>query len=152
MESLRICEEFMADYDSNPYYLTAPYAGIPEAIRTLSERGMKLAVISNKPDPTVKKLIEEHFSGIFEIVEGAKPSIPLKPDPTAILDICVRLGISAEETAYFGDTQTDMKTAKNYGAGIAVGVSWGFRSSDELIKNGADVIIDTPAKIPDICL
>ena len=147
MESIRICEEFMKDYNSDPYYLTSPYEGISDAVKALADSGMKLAVISNKPDFTTKTLIEKNFGGIFEIVEGAKATVPLKPDPTAPLDICARLGVLPEETAYFGDTATDMKTAKNYGAGVIVGVSWGFRDRDELISNGADKVIDHPSEI-----
>ncbi len=145
--SHKICKEYSEIYDKNPYYLTAPYQGIPDAISELKSRGIKLAVISNKPEQTVKQLIENHFPNTFEIVEGAIPNRKLKPDPVSVLSICERLGVSPSETLYFGDTATDMKTARNYGAYLAVGVLWGFRTKDELLKNGADRVISSANEI-----
>ncbi len=145
--SHRICEEYSTDYDSDPYYLTVPYPGIIEAISALKGYGIKLAVISNKPDPTVKQLIKNNFPDMFDIVEGAKPGIALKPDPVSVLRICEKLNVAPSDTVYFGDTATDMKTAKNYGAGLTVGVLWGFREREELLKNGADVLIENADRI-----
>lgn len=149
-ESYTIYEKFSRDYNENPYYLTQPYEGIPEAVSALRSRGIKLAIISNKPKPTVVQLVERHFPGTFDIVEGAVANVPLKPDPTALFSICTSLGVAPDETAYFGDTSTDMKTAKNYGAGISVGVLWGFRGEEELRSNGADITVASPSEITEI--
>ncbi len=145
--SHRICEEYSDIYDKNPYYLTEPYGGITDAVLALKAKGIKLAVISNKPDPTVKQLVKNNFPEVFDIVEGAMKERPLKPDPSAVLSICDRLGAIPSETAYFGDTATDMKTAKNYGAKLAVGVLWGFRKKEELISAGADMLLTSPDEI-----
>ena len=144
----RITKKYNALYDSDPFYLTEPYCGIKDAIKELYLRGIKLAVLSNKPDPTVKQLIAKHFGGVFDIVLGATDKMKLKPDPESALYICESLGVSPENTAYFGDTGTDMRTAKNYGAGKTVGVLWGFRGKDELLENGADTVICDPYYIP----
>ena len=146
----KVHPEYVALYDANPEYLTEPYAYITEAVDELYKSGIKLAVISNKPDTTVKQLVERSFPGKFEIVEGGSDRFPLKPDAAWPLSICERLSLSPSEVAYFGDTSTDMKTAKNFGAALAVGVSWGFRSEEELISNGADVIISSPSEIPSV--
>ena len=144
-------DEFFRDYvdtyDASPFYLTHPYDGIPELVGALRAKGIRLAVISNKPDPTVKQLIVDNFGDAFDIVEGAMVGVPLKPDPRAPLSICARLGVSPEETAYIGDTGTDMKTGKAYGAALNIGVSWGFRDVPELAANGATHIVNTPAEI-----
>ncbi len=145
--SHRICEEYSNEYDKNPFYLTEPYHGITEAVSLLKDRGIKLAVISNKPDSTVKQLVKNKFPDIFDIVEGAMPERPLKPDPTSVLSICERLSVLPCETVYFGDTATDMKTAKNYGAKIAAGVLWGFREREELLSAGADILLSSADEI-----
>ena len=112
--------------------------------------GLKLAVISNKPDPTVKQLVENFFKNEFSIVEGASDRMPLKPRADWPLDICERLGVLPSEVMYIGDTSTDMETAKNFGAGLSVGVLWGFRDKEELVKSGADVIVSHPSEIPSL--
>ena len=146
----KIHEKYVREYDSEPLYLTEPYGGICELVSDLVKRDIKLAVISNKPDPTVKQLVAHFFGGAFEVVEGANDKMPLKPDPKWPLDICKRLGVEPGEVAYVGDTSTDMKTAANFGAGVAVGVTWGFRDESELLENGADVIVNYPCEILEI--
>ena len=143
----KITKEYTETYDTDPAYLTKPYSKIPELIEELKKKNLRLAVISNKPNATVKRLIELNFPGVFDIVEGGSDKYPLKPNPIWPLDICERLSISPSEVMYIGDTSTDMKTAKNFGATVAVGVLWGFRGEEELIENGADVIVRSPSEI-----
>ena len=143
----RILESYVKEYDADYSYLTEPYDGIVALIERLFEKGIKLAVISNKPDSTVKGLIEGFFPNRFMIVEGASDRMPLKPRAEWPLDICKRLGVLPSEVMYVGDTSTDMQTAKNFGAGLSVGVLWGFRDEDELVKSGADVIVSDASEI-----
>ncbi|MBQ9070973.1 MAG: HAD family hydrolase [Clostridia bacterium] len=143
----KIHREYVDVYDEKPEYLTSPYESISEAVDFLYERGIKLAVISNKPDKMVKKLVELNFPNRFDIVEGASEKYPLKPLSEWPLSICERLSLSPDEVLYFGDTSTDMQTAKNFGAALAVGVLWGFRDEEELLENGADVILSHPSEI-----
>ena len=56
------------------------------------------------------------------------------------------LGVKPEEVAYFGDSSVDMETAKNAGA-IALGVTWGFRTREELEESGARFILEMPADL-----
>ena len=142
-----IYDSYVREYNDNPCYLTEAYLGIAETVAKLKEKQIKLAVISNKPDATVKQLVAEYFSGEFEIIEGASEKFPLKPDPLWPSSICERLGVDPAEVMYLGDTSTDMQTARAFGAGLAVGVSWGFREREELVSHGADVVIDHPSEI-----
>lgn len=149
---LQIHDKFMGDYNASPYYLTEPYDGITELIDVLFNRGLKLAVISNKPHDTTIQLVKSFFPNRFEIIEGQSERFPTKPDPTLGLDILSRLGVSSSEVAYFGDTDTDMKTGVNLGVSYNVGVLWGFRTKDELIQNGATHTVSHPSEVIDIIL
>ena len=55
-------------------------------------------------------------------------------------------GVLPEETAYLGDSMVDMQTAVNAGA-LPIGVLWGFRGEDELVANGAQVLLEKPADL-----
>lgn len=143
----QITEEYVGLYDENPTHLTDAYSGIKEAVDGLLSAGVKLAVLSNKPDSTVKLLMEHVFGNKFLISEGGREGVPLKPAPEAPLSLCERLGVLPSEVAYFGDTSVDMQTGKNFGAGMTVGVLWGFRDRAELEQGGADVIISSPSEI-----
>ena len=144
-------EAFFEDYDraynAAPDYLTAPYDGICEILAFLKEKGMRIAVLSNKPEGAVRPLVEHFFGETVSAVFGGKDGVPLKPHPDAIAPVLEALSLSAEETAFIGDSGVDMQTAKNYGAAIGIGVTWGYRDTEELLSSGADALANTPAEI-----
>jgi phosphoglycolate phosphatase len=121
-----------------------PYDGIPEVFSTLTKRGYRLAIISNKPDPFVPPLAEVLLpKGSCEIARGQRTGAPAKPDPTVPLELASLLGATGAECALVGDSNVDMITAKNAGM-LAVGVTWGYRSRDILMEAGADILADHP--------
>lgn len=121
-----------------------PYEGIPQLLDLLVAKRFDLAVLSNKPDNLAKKIVGKLFSNWkFKAVCGERESVPIKPDPAGALEIALNMGISTNNILYLGDTATDMKTANDAGM-YAVGVLWGFREKNELISNGAKVIIEDP--------
>ena len=123
---------------------TRPYLKIPELLDTLTSRGIKMAILSNKPDDFTKEMVAKFFpEWKFTIVQGEKLSVPKKPDPTAALSIAKKLKISPHKFLFLGDSEIDMKTAqaaKMY----PVGVLWGFRTAEELISSGAKRLIQNP--------
>ena len=139
--------EYIADYDADPYYLTEKYSGIDKLVEGLKERGIALAVLSNKPDFATKSAVNYFFGGAFDIVFGGREGIALKPGTDGCFEILARLGTSPEECAYIGDSDVDVMTAKNMNAGLKIAVSWGFRTKEELKDAGAELIIDAPEKI-----
>lgn len=143
----RIFKEYKTIYDENPLHLTTVFDGIREVLYELSSKGIRLAVLSNKPDTAVKNIINHFFAGMFDEAVGAMEDVPLKPDPVSAINLLKRLGIKESETAWIGDTSTDIKTAKNLGARLSIGVLWGFRKREELSAAGADVIVSTPDEI-----
>ena len=129
-------------YRTHLHVYTRPYPGILALLQELQRRSVELAVFTNKPHEAATQLVEHCFPDIrFAAVCGQKPGVPLKPDPTVLLDIMHQMGVTAEEALYVGDSDVDMYTGRN--AGVRhVGVSWGFRPKKELLDAGADVIID----------
>lgn len=140
-----VCQQVLAFYE--PYYnshcqiSTAPYPGIMALLEALKQRGIKLAVISNKQEPAVKALAQQHFTGLLELAVGTNAQIRRKPDPSAVLAAMAELGVTREETLYVGDMDVDLNTARN--AGIdCVGVAWGFMGRQKLEALGAEHIVD----------
>lgn len=125
---------------------TVPYDGIDELLSILCKRGIKVAVLSNKLDSATQKLISHYFPSKVTYVFGEHAGVPRKPDPTSCKMIMEHLGVHPEEVLYVGDSGVDMETAKNAGV-TAVGATWGFRSREELIESGADLLADMPIQI-----
>ncbi len=144
-----ILDSYNAAYDEDPNYLTAPFDGICELLSELKSRNIKVGIVSNKPDFLTRPLAERFFGSLVDLTVGGKEGVALKPAPDAVLSMLKELGASSDECVYVGDTGVDMKTGKNVGARLTVGVLWGFRTKEELVDNGADVIAEKPKEILD---
>ncbi len=124
-----------------------PYPGIAELLTELEKRGIVKVVFSNKPDEFTGVMIRELLPRwYFEIIRGALPGTPIKPDPMAALQIAAEVKIEPQKFIYLGDSATDMQTANAAGM-YAVGVLWGFRTAEELLKGGAKVLVKEPREV-----
>lgn len=140
-------QDFLKDYDADPNYLVTPYEGIPELLSELKSRGVRLGVLSNKPHPATLLSIDTFFPNVFESVYGGRDGYPLKPLSDSADVILGELGARADEIAFIGDSEIDVHTAINVGAGLGIAVTWGYRSREQLAAAGATVFADTPTEI-----
>jgi phosphoglycolate phosphatase len=136
-------KDFVEYYIDHIDLKTIPYDGMTELVEELRQSGAKLAVASNKFQAGTEKLIRKFFPEV-EWVEicGNREGVPLKPD-TALVDLILdKAGVERKNCYMVGDSAVDILTAQN--AGIhSIGVSWGFRSREELEQAGAEQIADT---------
>ena len=140
-------KEASAVYEQRQTQKTHPYDGIVEMLNSLSDKGIALNILSNKPDNFTKDVVKHFFNDIdFKIVLGAREGIPKKPAPDAVNEIVSTLGFDKQEFMYMGDTSTDMLTAG--AANIeSIGVTWGYRKIDELLNAGAKHIVNSPIEV-----
>lgn len=132
--------EMIAYYKDHSAIKTAPYEGVLDLLKTLNERGIKTAVVTNKEQDIAQVLCADTFLGLFTVVVGAREDLAAKPAPDGVLEAMKALQVSAEECLFVGDSEVDIETAKN--AGLAsVGVLWGFRDQTVLEEAGADYLI-----------
>ena len=135
------------NYSKNALNKTYVYPGIHELIAYLRQRNIKLAVLTNKDQGFSVHIIDHYFKGgTFEIVWGAAPGRAIKPDPAALSQLLEQLNVTAQQTIFIGDSGVDMQVAGAVGA-YAAGANWGLRPREELLANGADIIIDTPMEL-----
>ncbi len=140
-----VLDVYDKQYKSNPYYLTSRFEGMREILLGLRDRGIKLAVISNKQDSITKEAVEHFYPDLFDFAVGGREGVPLKPAPDAPLSILRELGATPEECAFVGDTSVDIETGLNISARLVIGVLWGFRKIDEL--GAAGFIASHPEEI-----
>lgn len=129
---------------------TRPYEGMTATLRRLRAAGLRLAVISNKPDSDTQAIIEKLFPArLFDVVCGHRDGMPHKPDPQGVLEACARMGIKPSGGAMLGDSAVDIKTALAAGM-TPLGALWGFRERDELAEAGAKFLLEKPAELPEV--
>lgn len=146
----RLRTDFVPYYDAHNAEQSKPYSGVAELLLRLQERGMMLAVASNKYQAATEKLVAHYFPAIrFVKVMGQREGVPVKPDPTIVFDIMEAAGVGKEDVLYVGDSGVDMQTAHNAGVD-AVAVSWGFRPRTELEAFRPLAIIDRAEELADL--
>lgn len=142
--------DFVPYYDAHNAEQSKPYPGVAALLLRLQERGMMLAVASNKYQAATEKLVAHYFPAIrFVKVMGQREGVPVKPDPTIVFDIMEAAGVGKEDVLYVGDSGVDMQTAHNAGVD-AVAVSWGFRPRTELEAFRPLAIIDRAEELADL--
>lgn len=131
-ELLESCvKEFREYYKAHCRDKTAPYEGIMELLSNLHEKGYKLAVVSNKPDESVKVLVEQYFDNIFDFALGEREGIAKKPAADMVNTCLDFFGVCKEKAIYIGDSDVDYMTSVNSGLDQIL-VTWGFKDIDFL--------------------
>ena len=134
-------------FDRNCTYHVTPYEGIPEMLKALKDKGIHLAVLSNKPDRQTVKVVKAIFGvELFDYAQGQKEGIRRKPEPDGVWYLMEQMHVSKEECLYIGDSEVDAATGRNAGL-KTIGVLWGFRDRKTLETAGADHLIERPEEL-----
>lgn len=137
----KIYRVYQDHYDKHSNDHTGPYPGILDLLKHLKDAGYKLAVVSNKLEYLVQELNHQTFKDYFDVSIGETKDIPIKPAPDMLYKALNLLNLSKDEVLFIGDSDVDMMTATN--ANIkSVGVTWGYRSKEVLLKHKASYIIN----------
>ncbi|MBR2044464.1 MAG: HAD family hydrolase [Clostridia bacterium] len=147
---LKLREEFYEYYKEHCADLSLPYDGIKELIATLKDEGIMMAVVTNKAQSMTDVLVPKLFTeGTFRVVVGQRDGVPTKPEPHMPFLAMTEMEVNPDECLFIGDSGVDMETAFNSG-NISVGVLWGFRDREELLKSGARYIASNPNDIAEL--
>lgn len=149
----RMASIFIPYYDAHKCDFTRPYDGIPGMLKTITAAGVRLAVASNKYQDGAEKLVG-HFFGEYDFVKilGQRDGQPIKPDPAIVDQILADVPkVAKEQVVYVGDSNVDMQTGANAQV-RTIGVTWGFRSKEELAAYTPSAIVDTPEILSKVIL
>lgn len=90
------------------------YKFTEEVLKEIKNKGIKISVISNKPNKMVHQILDKVFPDItFDYVSGHKEGFNHKPDPGLLLFALEEQGLKPREVILIGDSLTDLKTANN---------------------------------------
>lgn len=142
-------EDFRVYYGVHREDNTAPYEGIVSMLDALVDAGIPIAVLSNKDHAATVPLAKQYFGDRFAIVQGRVDEFPPKPEAPVTQHVLELLGADPSTTLYVGDSNVDMLCGHNAGM-RSCGVTWGFRSREELADAGADYLVDTTDELLDV--
>ena len=144
--TLAVLADFKTTYAAICEDHTRPYDGILDMLRALREKGIRVAVVSNKFDAATKQLCEKYFGDLVEVAIGERAGVRKKPAPDTVYEALKELGVTAEGAVYIGDSDVDIQTARNCGM-PCISVTWGLRDKDFLLQNGAEILVNTPERL-----
>lgn len=140
-------KDYLEDYNKNCGINTKPYKGINELLINLKNKGIKIAVLSNKPHIDTITVIEKYFKDTFDYVIGKKDNNRIKPYSDGVNEILNYFKIKNNNCIFIGDSEVDVETGKNAKM-TTIAVTWGFRSEEQL--KGANYIVSHPSEILNI--
>ncbi|MGB5983919.1 MAG: HAD family hydrolase [Desulfobacterales bacterium] len=149
-EVIEIClKGYLAAYNRQLNQNTELFPQIGPLLDQLTEKGLKLAVLTNKRHELAQACMGQFFGAwSFWPVLGFRDDVPPKPNPAAALEIAQKLALAPEACLFVGDSDVDMATAKAAGM-LGAGAVWGYRSSDELRRAGAALLLENPLDLLD---
>lgn len=147
-ETIDVClAAYKEHYNENWANKTRLYDGLAEVLNQLSTSTLKFGILTNKPKDFADECVKHFLSSwTWQIVQGQEEGIALKPSADISRLVTEALAVEPSEVLYLGDSDVDMLTAKNAGY-TSVGVTWGFRTEQELVGAGAEHIVHAPSEI-----
>lgn len=145
--------------------MSVVYPGIEELLAQLRDRGVHLAVATQKPEPLAKTLLAHHgIAGYFHTIRGSHSDETLKPgdagyrpgkseiiaaalaDLAALEDVTVGEDQTALDAVMVGDRHQDVHGAAKNGLGC-IGVGWGFAADGELAAAGVSAVVQSTGEL-----
>lgn len=139
--------DFKTYYCQHNLDFTKPYDGIFDALKVLKEKGLRMAIVSNKLEEATEALRQYFFAEYIETAVGDAPGRLRKPAPDGVFEAMRRLGVTKDECVYVGDSDVDYRTAINAGL-PCISVLWGFRDRTFLESLGASIFCERPQDLP----
>ena len=143
-------KEFTRLYNAKQMEETKPFDNVLDGLFHIKQMGFKVCVLSNKVEKNVKDLLKFYFPNFeFDLVVGQRSNVPIKPDPTSLLNIIEELKINKSEILYIGDSDVDMMVAKSCGVDF-VAVTYGYRPIEILRQYNPNYIVSNFIEILEI--
>ncbi len=128
---------------------TRVYPGVARGLAELHARGIRLAVVTNKPRRmAIELLTRMSLSQWIELVVGGDSGLPRKPHPQPVLAACEALGVPAAQALMVGDSQTDVLAARAAGLAAVVCVPYGYNEGADPRTLPCDGFLESIGDLP----
>ena len=141
-----VFDDYLAYYRAHSSVKTRPYEGVSELLEELKARGVRRAIVSNKPDSATQELYERWCASSVDCAVGGRTGSRRKPAPDSLLEAMRILGAEKLRTVYVGDSEVDIETAAAAGVDC-ISCTWGFRSAEQLVRSGAVTLVERAADL-----
>ena len=121
-----VYHDFLTHYKKNNANKTRLYPGVLETVRILKQKGIKMAIVSNKYQQGVLDICIPLLGKYIDVMVGEQDGLDKKPSADMVNYAIQKLNASKNSIAYVGDSDIDYLTSKNAKLDF-IGAAWGFR-------------------------
>lgn len=133
---------FLDFYAQNLCNATVTYENVPSTLKTLKEKGYRLAIVTNKPFAFVAPILQGlGLDGLFEFILGGDSLAEKKPNPMPLVHVTQTLKVNIKECVMVGDSKNDILAA-NACSMQSVGVTYGYNYGEDIGIYEPDIIIN----------
>lgn len=130
---------FQESYSAHGDVLSRAYPGMRELCARLRAEGVFTAIVSNKDDGAIRRLVAHHYGDTVCACIGLQPGLGKKPSADMPLAVLNGAGIDPADACFVGDSGIDLQTARNAHLPFYA-VTWGFWTPERLRAAGAETL------------
>lgn len=135
----RLFDTYYAQYAEEGSYL---FPAVADTLKTLCEHGVKMAIVTNKPTPFVRPILETlGIADYFDLVIGGDDVAAKKPHPAPLYLVLGKLGLYPHELLFVGDSRNDIQAAKAATVSVA-GMTYGYNYGESITLSQPDFVCD----------
>ena len=128
--------------------LVRPFTGIREALETLHQRGVQMAIVTSKTRSlALRGLRRCALEKYFEVLVAVEDVTEFKPDPAPVLEALKRVGAAPANALFVGDSPHDVAAGRSAGVKTAA-VRWGPFGLDSFQRHPPHYWVSEPREIP----
>jgi phosphoglycolate phosphatase len=140
-------DAFLYHYGRAPSERTRVFPGVREALAALHDRGLKLAVITNKPYAFIAPILEAlGLDGYFDYAIGGDSLPQKKPDPAPLLHVAERFSIPPQACLMVGDSRHDIEAGRRAGF-RTLAVPYGYNHGEPVAASRPDFLVESLAEL-----
>lgn len=135
----KLFDRYYAEFAEEGSYL---FPAVAETLAALHEKGLPLALVTNKPTPFVAPILEAlDIAKYFSVVVGGDDVQNKKPHPEPLLLVADKLGLAPDALLFVGDSRNDILSASAAGC-CSVGLTYGYNYGEAIADSNPDFVFD----------
>ena len=128
--------------ENNALYVIPTFPNVLETLHHFHKKGYTLTIASSRSNRSLMEFVNDmHLNDVIPYVLGAEDVARAKPHPDPVLQTLDTFGCKAEDALVVGDTWYDIEMGRRAGVRTC-GVTYGNGSREELMRAGADFLVD----------
>lgn len=135
---------------NNALYIIPTFPNVLETLHQLHELGYILTIASSRSNRSLREFVNDmHLNKVIPYVLGAEDVVRAKPHPDPVLQTLETFNCKPEDALVVGDTWYDIEMGRRAGVRTC-GVTYGNGSREELMRAGADFLVDDFGELMEI--